>query len=95
MEKKEKLRKRLYKMVDECIEVGVGSEYILISKNDYMRELEKAREEGGNDYMREKVLDPIMNTKFYKDYLRKLNKRRKYAIKKAIELSKLKTKEEK
>ena len=37
-----------------------------------------------------KVLDPIMNTKFYKDYLRKLNKRRKYAIKKAIELSKLK-----
>ena len=44
MEKKE-LREKLYKMVDECIEVGVGSEYILISKNDYMREIEKAREE--------------------------------------------------
>ena len=39
---------------------------------------------------KKKVLDPIMNTKFYKDYLRRLDKGRRYAIKKAIKLSKLK-----
>ena len=61
MEKKEKLRKRLYKMVDEFVEVcDLDSEYYLVEKNDYTTkimeqevrdmasniELDKAREEG-------------------------------------------------
>ena len=61
MEKKEKLRKRLYKMVDGFIEVcDLDSEYYLVEKNDYTTkimeqevrdmasniELDKARAEG-------------------------------------------------
>ena len=61
MKKKEKLRKRLYKMVDGFIEVcDLDSEYYLVEKNDYTTkimeqevrdmasniELDKAREEG-------------------------------------------------
>ena len=66
MEKKEKLRKRLYKMVDGFIEVcDLDSEYYLVEKNDYTTkimeqevrdmasniELDKAREEGINSVL--------------------------------------------
>lgn len=42
---------------------------------------------------KKRVLDPIMNTKLYKDYLRMIMKGREDSIKKVVKLSKLKQQE--
>ena len=79
MEKKEKLRKRLYKMVDGFIEVcDLDSEYYLVEKNDYTTkimeqevrdmasniELDKAREEGLKDGIE---LEMLRNAEFFEE----------------------------
>lgn len=76
MEKKEKLRKRLYKMVDEFVEVcDLDSEYYLVEKNDYTTkimeqevrdmasniELDKAKEEGYKKGVKDGMKGKVFN----------------------------------
>jgi len=73
MEKKEKLRKRLYKMVDEFVEVcDLDSEYYLVEKNDYTTKImeQEVRDMASNielDKAKIEVLTEIFQTCYQED----------------------------